>query len=237
VVATLLVSYKTDTTTEEQGETTIVTGAISGTEAPLAIIPPNTTRTEKPKYGGTITIATTTDPTAFDDGFSLMVHVSTYTLNLTNDELLQGDWTKGPAGTGEATYTMGGVNSMSLKTGALADSWEIPYKGKIIFHICEGVHWQNKPPTNGREVTIDDIVFTLTRDIKGKGGYVNLTYPNWSANGTITGDEAARTVTVEAPPEEWINLIVMVPNYFSIFPRDALELWGNMNDWKHSLGS
>jgi peptide/nickel transport system substrate-binding protein len=237
MVAMLLVSCKTESTTEESGETTIVAGTVSGTEAPPAVIPPDTTRTEKPQYGGTITIGTTTDPTAFDDGFSVTVHVSTYTLNITNDTLLQGDWTKGPAGTGEATYTMGSVNSMNLKTGALADSWEIPYKGKIIFHIREGVHWHNKPPTNGRELTLDDIVYTLQRDITAKGNYISTTYPNFSRTAVVTKDEAARTVAVECPPEEWINLIAMIPNYFSIFPKDALEQYGNLNDWKHSIGT
>jgi peptide/nickel transport system substrate-binding protein len=234
VLAMLLVSCSTE---EEPGETTVITGKVTGTEAPETIIPKDTSRTEKPEYGGTITIAGTTDPTAFDDAFSATVHVNTSTLNLTNDTLLQGDWTKGPAGTGETDFLLGSINSLKLKTGSLADSWEIPYRGKIVFHIREGVRWHNKAPTNGRLLTVDDVVFSMNRAIKTKGNYINTTYANFSAQGVVTGDDAARTVTVECPPEEWINLIAMIPNYFSIFPRDAVEQFGNLNNWKNSIGT
>ena len=70
---------------------------------------------------------------------------------------------------------LGSVNSMSLKSGAIADSWEIPYRGKIIFHIREGVYWHNKAPTAGRLLTVEDVVFSLNRAIKTKGNYINTT--------------------------------------------------------------
>ena len=237
IVATLLVSCTTQTTTEEEGETTVIKGTISGTEAAPAVIPAGEF-SEKPQYGGTITIGTTTDPSTFDDGATVAPHVNTYTLNITNDTLLQGDWTKGPAGTGETTFTQGSVNKMSLKTGSLADSWEIPYQGKIIFHIREGVHWQNRAPVWGRELTVDDVVATLVRDLTFKGNYINASYPNLSAKAVVTGDTVARTVTVECPVDEWINMVSLIPNYESIFPKDALEANNNnLNDWKKSIGT
>ena len=97
VAALVLSSCKTEPTIEEEGETTIITGTVSGTEAPPVIVPSDSTRSEKPRYGGTITIAGTTDPSGFDDAYSVLVHVNTSTLNLTNDTMLQGDWAKGPA--------------------------------------------------------------------------------------------------------------------------------------------
>ncbi len=42
---------------------------------------------DKPKYGGTITFALTTDPTTFDDALVVSANV------LVNEELLTGDWT------------------------------------------------------------------------------------------------------------------------------------------------
>ena len=136
VVAMLLMSCKNEpTTTTEEGGTTSVTGTITQTEAPPVTTPTTTTYSEKPQYGGSIVIGTTSDPIIFDDCFNATPHSSAYTLNLTNNELLQGDWTKGPAGTNETTFLMGGVNLMRLKAGDLADSWEIPELGKIIFHL------------------------------------------------------------------------------------------------------
>jgi peptide/nickel transport system substrate-binding protein len=238
IMALIITSCQPQTSTEEEGETTVISGNISGTEAPPVITGSTTTSLEKPKYGGYITIGTTTDPTTFDDGCTVSPHVNTYTLNLTHDTLLQGDWTKGPAGTGETTFIHGSVNKMSLKTGAIADSWEIPSQGKIIFHIREGIHWQNKPPVNGRELTIDDVVATLVRDLTMKGNYINVSYPVLSAKAVVTSDVTARTVTVECPKEEWINLIALIPNYESIMPKDALELYNNnLNDWKKNIGT
>ena len=238
MTALVFASCQPQTTSEEEGETTVIKGTISGTQAPPVITGSTATSLEKPKYGGYITIGTTTDPTTFDDGCTVSPHVNTYTLNITHDTLLQGDWTKGPAGTGETTFIHGSVNKMSLKTGSIADTWEIPYQGKIIFHIREGIHWQNKPPANGRELTIDDVVATLVRDLTMKGNYINVSYPVLSAKAVVTSDVAARTVTVECPKEEWINLIALIPNYESIMPKDALELYNNnLNDWKKNIGT
>jgi hypothetical protein len=60
-----------------------------------------TPTTEKPKYGGTFNFWLQNAPTTFDD--ALVVSASA----LTNEELLTGDWTRGPAGTGEAAFTSG----------------------------------------------------------------------------------------------------------------------------------
>ncbi len=238
VVATLLAACQAQTTTTEEGGTTSVTGTITHTEAPPVYTPPDTTYSERPKYGGTIIVGTTSDPILFDDCVNATPHSSAYTLNLTNNELLQGDWTKGPAGTGETSFLMGSVNMMRLKTGDLADSWEIPEPGKIIFHIREGVHWQNKAPCNGRELTLDDVVYSVNRALTKKGTYIPASYPALGTSGVVTKDEAARTVTVTCAKEESLNLLALIPNYFSIFPKDALEQNNdNMNDWKKAVGT
>ena len=38
-------------------------------------------------------------------------------------------------------------------TGALAERWEQPDPTTYVFHVRQGVHWQDKPPVNGREFT------------------------------------------------------------------------------------
>ena len=47
--------------------------------------------------------------------------------------------------------------------GQLAESWETPDALTIIVHIRQGVHWHDKPPMNGRELTADDIVYNYHR--------------------------------------------------------------------------
>jgi len=234
VMALILASCKTEPTAT--GETKVVKGKV--TIAPERTTPTETTHSEKPQYGGIANLVLASDVTTFDEAFGS--HPYATTLKLTNDELLQGDWTKGPAGTGESDFILGGINSMSLKTGSLADSWEIPERGKMIFHIREGVRWHNKPPTGGRELTVEDVVFTFKRMCTETGAYIKMTYPLLCKDIKITGDAAARTVTVDAtacPSSEWANVITLFPDFITIMPKDALEKFGDMKDWKNSIGT
>jgi len=101
------------------------------------------------------------DPMGFDDTVGL--HQSgIYSGLLTQEELLQGDWAKGPAGTGDSDWLYGFVGRVALETGSLAESWELPDNQTAIWHIRKGVRWQNVPPANGREYTADDAVFNMT---------------------------------------------------------------------------
>jgi len=191
--------------------------------------------TEKPQYGGTATIMLSTAPAAFDEAFQSQI--LTPTLHLTNDELLQGDWTEGPACTGKSDFILPGINSLSLKTSSLAVSWEMPGKGKMIFHIRPGVHWHNKAPTNGRELTVDDVVFSLKRICIQPTSYIKSMYPNLCNSVSIKGDVATNAVTIECPADEWVNAISVFPDFVMIVPRDAVEQFGNLNDWRNSIGT
>jgi len=234
VVAMILTSC-TEPTEEEEEETTVVTGAVTGGQAPEREVTEDTSRSDKPQYGGVANIVLSADVNAFDEAFGSHPYVTT--LKVTNEEMMQGDWTKGPAGTDEADFVLSGINSMYLKTGSLADSWEVPEKGTMIFHIREGVYWHNKPPCNGRELTVEDVVFTFKRMCTNPGAYIRMTYPTLSKTIEITGDEATRTVTLKCPASEWANLYTIFPDFCTIMPKDALEQFGDMNNWKNSIGT
>ena len=234
VAAVILTSCGTESTTEEEEQTTIVEGTITN-PLPETVQPIDTTPAEKPQYGGISYLSLATDIPGFDESF--VSPVGSYTLKLTNQELLMGDWTKGPAGSNEAGFVHGGINALDLKTGCLADSWEIPERGKMVFHIREGVYWHNKAPTSGRELTVDDVVFSIKRTCTDLGAYIKVSFPTLAKSLVVTGDETARTVTVECSADEWINCISLIPDFLTIMPRDAIEKFGNMNDWHNSIGT
>jgi len=100
-----------------------------------------------PQYGGTIKIATALQPGGFDEVYS--VAANALTMKLTHQELMMGDWTLGPAGTGEVDWAGGAIRKISLSTGCLAESWEFPEVGTVIFHIREGVHFAMDPYNQG----------------------------------------------------------------------------------------
>src|SRR5499433_2291423 len=39
----------------------------------------------------------------------------------------------------------------------LAERWDTPDDMTYIFHLRHGVHWQNRPPVNGRELAAEDV--------------------------------------------------------------------------------
>ena len=45
----------------------------------------------------------------------------------------------------------------------LAQKWEQPSETEYRFALQPGVKWHNKPPANGRDLTVDDIVWSLER--------------------------------------------------------------------------
>ncbi len=59
--------------------------------------------------------------------------------------------------------------------GGLAESWEQTDPLTWTVHLRQGVHWQDKPPLNGRELTADDVVYTYDRLLGTGSGF---TEPN-----------------------------------------------------------
>ena len=130
---------------------------------------------EKPKYGGVFTLTLSSDPTGFDEAYT--ASYMTFTLKFTNEELLTGDWTRGPAGTGECTWLI--VQFLpDCEIGGVAESWEIVDDRTVRFHIRKGIHFALNPDSEasrlvgGREMTAHDVVYSLKRHFLTPGMYV-----------------------------------------------------------------
>ncbi|HEX9976433.1 MAG TPA: ABC transporter substrate-binding protein, partial [Dehalococcoidales bacterium] len=213
------------------------------TTTPPTTAPPTTTPPgpEKPQYGGTSTIVLTNDIQGFDEAFT--GHAYVYATHLTNEEILEGNWAIGPAGTNEASFILGGINNMATKTGALADRWEIPKIGTVTFHIREGVKWALNPSSeasrlvNGREVKVSDIVYNLKRMCTAPRAYIRVAYSLLASSAVITSNDAARTITIECPIDQWANSITLFPDYTMIYPPEVIEKYGDINNWKNSVGT
>ena len=140
--------------------------------SPSATIAPTSNRpqttvvvSEAPKYGGILTQVLTADIQTFDEAYS--TPTGAITLHLTNEELLTGDWAKGPAGTGQYQWVLT-TNRFDSKVGNLAESWESPEPGHLVFHVRHGVHFalSNSDASrlvNGREVTANDVAYSYKR--------------------------------------------------------------------------
>ncbi len=193
----------------------------------------------QPQYGGTLNVVSTVDTYGFDD--AIVPHANCYLLKFTNDEIVQGDWSKGNAGgygTKECEWFLPGVNRLQHKAGSIAESFELQGKDTVILRLRKGVKFHNKPPANGREVTVDDVVFSLKRHLTLPTSYFRMTYPKAAETTQITTPDPY-TVVIKTNPEYMIigDLFTILNDYACIFPKEAVEQFGNMNDWKNSVGT
>ena len=140
----------TTTTTQTTAPATTRAAPASATTAP--------TRTSQgtPKYGGTLTVSDSADVLGFDPAYSFSVNLWPALCGWTNNELMTGNWALGPASTNQTDWTAGYLGQISLETGSLATSWDLPDDSTIVYHIRQGVHFWNKAPVGGRELTASD---------------------------------------------------------------------------------
>ncbi len=197
------------------------------------ILPP-----EVSKYGGTLCLYLTDPAGGFDEAFN-MGHIGgmVTTPYFTNQQMLQGDWTKGPAGTGEQDWYNGFVGRVELLTGQLAESWEFPDDETIIFHIRKGVKFQNKPPVNGREFTAQDAVYNMNRIWTSKGSYQCVAYPPQYRPTSI---KALDKYTVELKvPKIMHGQMFLVNGCFlwPDYPPETITQYGDMKDWRNACGT
>jgi len=129
-------------------------------------------------------------------------------------------------------------------TGFLASSWEFTDSTTYVLHIRQGIHYQNIPPANGRQMTAADIVYHYDR-LFGLGDGFTKVDPNYA---TVTQFQSLISITAT---DNWTVVFKWkTPNVIgitgalqsgsiqnSIECSDAVSQWGNLNDWHHAIGT
>lgn len=121
-----------------------------------------------PEYGGTLTIRTTfVNPGSFDPTAGMMGGGG-FASNLMYEGLAGPDWA---LDRDIWSYPTGFVPLEYLQGVLLDDQgWELTDPTTITLHVRQGIHWQNRPPVNGREFVADDIVYNINR-VLGAGAF------------------------------------------------------------------
>ena len=189
---------------------------------------------EKPKYGGEFLVARSSDITGFDPVYTPGSAMATR--GYTNEELLEEDYTKTLAGTGEAGYQTGEVFA-GVHVGNLAESWEVPDTRTVIFHIRQGMHWHDKPPVNGREFTADDFVYSYMRLYNDPATWHYNQFPPEVREALEATAPDKYTVVVKAPTAIAAEILRVGGNWIFVVPREMVELHGDMTDWQNSCGT
>jgi len=215
---------------------------------------------EKPQYGGTITV-TLGHANATDYFDPVISAVGGWLYSINYEYLMEADWAKGPSGTGENPMTSYYVPDTFLR-GHLAESWEVVDLQTVIFHIRPGVHYQNKDPMNGREFTADDVVYTVKRaksDARNRwvvtegslksvetGPYADRV-PEWKAELESEGLKWEEwggfyVKKIDKYTVKYRNIGDSVAHFrsfngFPMMPREAVEKWGDLMDWRHQVST
>jgi ABC-type transport system substrate-binding protein len=223
----------------EETATTTSSGSPT-TSGPVQTTKTSTTQTtDKPQYGGSIVIATTTNWQDFDEIVGSPITFN-HTMRFTNQELWNGDWSSGPAGSNENPD--GSSRVMTYKVGDLAESWDFDGwdVGKLVFKIRQGVKWalntnsEASRLVNGREVTAEDVAYSFQQVITAPTSYVHKSYPQlWDAKIYAT-DKSTFVVEGPLPTSIWV---LRVTDFFHIVPQEVVKKYGDMRNWKNSVGS
>jgi peptide/nickel transport system substrate-binding protein len=223
--------------------TTTAPGTTTARPTVTTTAPPTVTSTpvsEKPKYGGTLNLSQAGDVLGFDEGYQAAFFVTTN--HLTHDEPLTGDWAKGPAGTGQYSWFSNANYSWASKAGSVAESYELPAVGRIIFHIRHGIRFglnQDSAASklvNGRELTGDDVAYTINRMLTLQGSYWRTAAPTFTAGAKVTQTDKW-TVEVNCDPVDAYNYAAYLVDWCSIQAKEVVDKYGDLRDWRNSVGS
>ena len=127
----------------------------------------------------------------------------------------------------------------------LAESWDISADGlTYTFHIRKGVHWHNKAPMNGRELTADDVEYNFHRllgmgkfadagptPLGGAAPFVSIPWESVTAT-----DKYTMVVKLKQPYLPALKLM-LVDYFIYISPPEVIEQYGDMKDWRNVVGT
>ena len=231
LVTMLLASCgKSQTPTTQTSTATTTKTTTTATAAPTTVLPITSPvipkETQLPTYGGSPTFAATRAFTTWDPAGApsyMQIYLSMF------DPVVGADMTKTPAGNGEWGYLNTYIPQQYL-VGILAESFEQPDPATVIWHVRKGVHFQNKPPANGRELVAADFVYCINRiqaDVRSawyKPDPKLLAVP--TALDKYTVQVKLGVLSVEA-----------FRTSVQVYPPEAVQTYGNLEDWRNLCGT
>ena len=187
-----------------------------------------------PQYGGTITFALKDEPAGPDAVLSGW-WANAYFAGVL-EKLGMVDWA-----TPRDKYDFQFHSPPTYTIGQLAESWSQPDPLTYIVNVRQGVHWHDKPPMNGRELTADDIVYNYHR-ITGTGsGFTERSEHATSWNGieieSITATDKW-TVVFKLKELNLAALTAILDGLVAwIYPPEVIKEHGDATDWRNLVGT
>jgi len=166
---------------------------------------------QQPKRGGVVRIAEREAP-------SLDPHLSISFLTHSHMNLVYSQLVRFPSGPEQKHPT-----DFSILPD-LAERWEQKTPTTLVFHLRRGVKFHNKPPVNGREVTAEDVKYSLER-FMAKSGFRARFEPVQAIDAV---DRYTVRITLKEPFAAFLNHLAN-PTYTPILAREAEEKFKDFN--------
>jgi peptide/nickel transport system substrate-binding protein len=200
------------------GRRAFVGGAASA--AALAALGAGRASAQTPKRGGTLAIRLW-DPPHWDPYLTLAFRTQVpYTF--THSRLLKHK--AGPA-------VLPGTFQLE---GDLAESWTQPDDVTCVFKLRRGVRFHPRPPVNGRELTADDVVYSVERFRTVKGN------PQAYMLAVVDKVQAVDRYTVKftlKEPYAWFLDMIANPMTLPIVARECVEKFGDLKKAEATVGT
>ena len=134
-----------------------------------------------------------------------------------------------------------GFTPFACREGLIAEGWEIVgnYDSYLV-HLRKGVHWQNKPPVNGRELTAYDVEYGWHRTTGLGSGFEPTPYNYFKGYDDFESITALDKYTIE------YKMKFSCPGWEGILggtsfgvptPPEVIEQYGDTMDWKNAVGT
>jgi peptide/nickel transport system substrate-binding protein len=181
---------------------------------------PSVLHAQTPKRGGTLSLRLW-DPPHFDH-MLIISYKTNIALSFTHSRLV-----KQKAGPSIAPGTF-------PLEGDLAESWTQPNETTYIFKLRRGVRWHNKPPDNGRELTAEDVRYSLERFMTVKGN--SNAYMLKSVDKVEAVDKYTVKITTKEP-FAWLLDMLASPMAVAIVAKEAVDKFGDLKKAEAVIGT
>jgi peptide/nickel transport system substrate-binding protein len=188
--------------------------------AAAALVVPTASRAQAPKRGGTLTVRAW-DPPHFDP-YLTVAYKTIVPTSFTHSRLLRHK--AGP------DVPPGAF----LIEGDLAESWSQPNDTTYVFKLRRGVRWHPKPPVNGRELTSEDVRYSIERFLTVKGN-ANA-YMLRTIDRVETPDRHTVKITLKEP-FAWFLDMLAYPVAMVVVARECVEKFGDLKTPEAVVGT
>lgn len=234
------------TVTQEDKGQTVTVGAEEEKDEKEEVVESS----DKPQYGGSITLMMALDVNDFLP-WSLAPSAP---VQMCNDWLWNGDWAQGPAG-GYGSNEVGwetSTNLRDMKAYYLGQEirWEANEDGEtgnVYIKVKEGINYSYDPDNpvsqlvGGRELTADDVLWNLNMRMNDPrshpGAYIYYFFP-WMHD--IYGEKIGpNALSFTFPIAQLLNAVMFLCDGTQIFPPEIDEEYKaeSTTDWQASVGA